>query len=99
MSTNLKMFASLPSSHLPEQRRAVWGRMFGFGIQEARKKANLSIAEAARLSGMQVSEWMAIEEGSVPQDINQLRAMTDAMAISFDSIANLVLLCREAWEL
>ena len=99
MSTNLKMFASLPSSHLPEQRRAVWGRLFGFGIQAARKKANPSAAEAARLSGMQVSEWMAIEEGSVPQDINQLRAMTDAMAISFDSIANLVLLCREAWEL
>ena len=99
MSTNLKMFASLPSSHLPEQRLAVWGRMFGFGIQKAREKAGLSVAEAARLSGMQVSEWMAIEEGSVPQDINQLRAMTDAMAISFDSIANLVLLCREAWEL
>ena len=99
MNTESKMFPTLPSSCLPEQRRAVWGRMFGFGIQGARKKANLSIAEAARLSGMQVSEWTAIEEGTVPQDINQLRAMTDAMAISFDTIANMVLLCREAWEL
>jgi transcriptional regulator with XRE-family HTH domain len=73
--------------------------MFGHCIQEARKKSDLSIEEAARLSGMKSSEWMAIEEGSVPQDINQMRAMTDAMEISFDKIATLVLVCREAWEL
>jgi len=96
MSTEKKMFPSLPSSYLFRQSM---GRLFGFGIQAARKKANLSIAEAARLSGMEASEWTSIEEGTVPQDINRLRAMTDAMAISFDTIANLVLLCRDAWEL
>jgi hypothetical protein len=48
---------------------------------------------------MKPSEWMAIEEGQVPQDISRLRAMTDAMGISFDKIATLVLVCREAWEL
>jgi len=51
------------------------------------------------LSGMDVSEWLAIEGGSVPQDINRLRAMADAMEISFDKIATLVLVCRAAWEL
>ncbi len=96
MSTNFKMFAPLPSSHLLRQSI---GRLFGFCIQEARKKADLSIAEAARLSGMESSEWMAIEEGSVPQDVNRLRAMADAMEISFDKIATLVLVCRAAWEL
>ena len=96
MSTHFKMFALLPSSHLLRQSI---GRLFGFCIQEARKKADLSIAEAARLSGMESSEWMAIEEGSVPQDVNRLRAMADAMEISFDKIATLVLVCRAAWEL
>ena len=99
MSTPLKMFATLPPSYLPEQRRTVWGRIFGDCIQGARKKADLSIEQAARLSGMKPSEWMAIEEGQVPQDISRLRAMTDAMGISFDKIATLVLVCREAWEL
>ena len=99
MSTELKMFATLPPSYLPELRRTVWGRMFGHCIQETRKKTALSIVEAARLSGMESSEWMAIEEGSVPQDINRLRAMADAMEVSFDKIATLVLVCREAWEL
>jgi hypothetical protein len=48
---------------------------------------------------MEASEWMAIEEGTVPQDPSRLRAMADAMQISFDQIGNLVLLCRAAWEL
>jgi transcriptional regulator with XRE-family HTH domain len=99
MSTPLKMFATLSPSHLPELRRTVWGRMFGHCIRETRKKAGLSIEGAARLSGMECSEWMAVEEGTVPQDINRLRVMTDAMAINFDKIATLVLVCREAWEL
>ncbi len=75
------------------------GRLFGHCISETRENAGLSIAEAARLSGMECSEWMAIEEGTVPQDITRLRAMADAMQISFDQIGTLVLVCRAAWEL
>lgn len=99
MNTEKKMFPSLPPSYLPEQRRAVWGRLFGSYIGTIRKNAGLSIEKAAHLSGLEISEWAAVEEGTVPQDINQLRAMADAMAVRFDQIANLVLLCREAWEL
>ena len=99
MSTELKMFAALPSSYPPELRRQSMGRLFGSCIQEARKNAALSIEEAARLFGMEAFEWMTIEEGSAPQDINQLRAMADAMEIGFDKIATLVLVCWDAWEL
>ena len=98
MSTASKMSASLLPSYLIEER-AVWGRLFGHCIRGARETAGLSIEEVARLSGMECSEWMAIEEGNVPQDINRLRAMADAMEISFDKIATLVLVCRGAWEL
>ena len=97
MSIASKMSLSLPSSsHLERQSM---GRLFGHCIGETRENAGLSIEEAARLSGMKVSEWMAIEEGSVPQDINRLRAMAETMRISFDKIANMVLLCGAAWEL
>jgi len=88
-----------PPSYLPEIRRQVWGRIFGLGIQAARTEAGLSIEEAAALSGMQISEWMAIEDGHVPQDIDRLRAMAAALEINFEKLANMVLLCREAWEL
>ena len=98
MSTEKKMFASLPSSHLPEQSRMVWGRMFGHCICESRKGAGLSIAHAARRARMEVAEWTAIEEGCVPQEIGRLCAMAAAMGIRFDQVASLVLLCWRAWE-
>jgi hypothetical protein len=90
------MFASLPSSSLLRQSM---GRLFGSCIQGVRKTAGLSLEEASRLSGMQISEWMGIEDGCVPQDVNRLRAMAETMQISFDKIATLVLVCRTAWEL
>ena len=99
MSTTFSMFASLPSSHIPELRRESMGRLFGSSICACRKQAGLSIEEAARLSGMEASEWMAIEDGNVPQDVNQLRAMAAAMEVSFDKLTTLVLVCRDAWEL
>jgi DNA-binding XRE family transcriptional regulator len=99
MSTMCKMFAPLPPTYVPEIRRQSMGRLFGFCVQEARKNAGLSIEDAARLSGMELTSWMAIEGGSVPQDLNQLRAMAEVIQVNFDRIASWVLVCRDAWEL
>ena len=100
MSTRIRnMFAPLSSTYVPELRRQAWGRLFGRGIEECRIKAGLSVEEAARLSGMEVSEWAAIEGGYVPTEIDRLRAMAAVLEISFDKMFNLVQLCREAWEL
>jgi hypothetical protein len=48
---------------------------------------------------MKVSEWAAIEEGYVAQNINRPRARAGTMEIRLDQIAMLVLLRRDAWEL
>src|SRR3954451_13501902 len=100
MSTKIrKIFAPLPPTYVPELRRQVWGRLFGLSIRAARTEAGLSIDEAAGLSGMQLSEWMAIEDGHIPREMDRLRAMAAALEISFEKLFNMVLLCREAWEL
>ncbi len=78
MSNEKKMFASPPPSCLPELRRGAFARLFGRNIRSVREGKGLSIEQAACLSGMEVSEWAAIEEGYVPQDINRLRAMAGA---------------------
>jgi transcriptional regulator with XRE-family HTH domain len=99
MSMIISRSAALPPAYLPELRRQVWGRLFGLSIRAARSEGGLSIEEAARLAGMEISEWMAVEDGHVPQDMNRLRAMAAVMEINFEKIFNMVLLCREAWEL
>ena len=99
MSTPIKMFRPLSPTYLPELRRQSWGRLFGLGIRASRTEAGLTIEEAARLSGIELSEWMAIEDGHVPQETDQLRSMAAVLEVSSEKMLNWVALCREAWEL
>ena len=93
------MFTPLPATYVPELRCQAWGRLFGQGIRSARTETGMSIEEAAGLSGIEVSEWMAIEDGHVPQEMDRLRAISAVLEISFEKVMNWVFLCREAWEL
>ena len=92
------MFAPFPPARLSELRQA-GSRLFGLRIQAARQEAGLSLEQAARLAGIEVSEWMAVEDGHVPQTVNRLRAMAAVLEISFDRMASMVRLCREPCEL
>jgi len=91
--------APLHPSIATDYRRQFWGHMFGDGIRISRERAGISVEEAAGLSGMAVSEWMTIEDGNVPRDVTRLRAIAAAIEVSYDQIASLALLCREAWKL
>ena len=78
-------------------QRLVWGKLFGLFIQKGREKRGCTVEEVARLAGMETSEWLAVEAGCVP-DPRQLRPMADALALGYDKIAMLAVLCRDAWE-
>jgi transcriptional regulator with XRE-family HTH domain len=78
-------------------RRMVWGELFGHCVGKTRQAAGRSVEEAAGLAGMADSEWAAVEAGYVPHG-DQLRPIADALGVSFDKIAVLTLLCRDAWE-
>ena len=75
-----------------------WGRIFGTCIQQNRKKKGLSVAEAARLAGMEPSAWAAVEAGRVPETAAQLRSMAGALDFSSAQLGIVVLLCQGAWE-
>ena len=98
MHSENMQFAALSDNQVVDIRRRSWGRLFGFSICAARMDAGLTIERAAELAGMEVSEWAAIEEGHVPQDVARLRSMAAALEIGFEKVANMVLLCRGAWE-
>lgn len=83
--------------NLDSVRRLVWGRLFGQCVEKTRQAAGRSVAEAANLAGMEASEWSAVEAGFVP-DPAWLRPMADALALRYDRIATMAVLCRDAWE-
>jgi hypothetical protein len=74
-----------------------WGRLFGTCIEKTREACGRSLEEAARLSGMETSEWAAIEAGCVP-DPAQLHPMSDALGLRYNKIAMLAIICQGAWE-
>ncbi len=77
--------------------RQFWSRIFGSAIQRNREKRGQSVAEAARLAGMEPSAWAAVEVGCVP-DPGMLHPISYALGLRHDKIATLALLCQNAWE-
>ena len=84
-------------SHVATLRR-FWANIFAGGIRQARQACKLSVEQAAEVAGMETSEWAAIEAGQVPPTTIQLHSMAGTLEISYDRLSNLVLLCRDAWE-
>src|SRR6478609_1954759 len=82
---------------LDSVRRLVWGRLFGQCVGKTRLAAGCSVVDAARLAGMEASEWASVEAGFVP-DPAKLRPMADALQLRYDRIATMAALCRDAWE-
>jgi len=80
-----------PASHM------VWGRLFGSCIEKTRIACDRSVEEAAHLAGMETSEWLDIEAGSVP-DAALLHPMSDALGLRFEKIALLAFICQGAWK-
>ena len=77
--------------------RRAWRQMFGSMIQERREAIGRSMEEAARLAGMESSEWAAVESGHIPADPVRLRSMAAALEVRFDQMALLVYVCQGAW--
>ena len=85
-------------SHMPTSvSRRAWRQMFGSMILERREAIGRSVEEAARLAGMELSEWAAVEAGHIPANPARLRSMAAAIEVRFDELALLVYLCQGAW--
>ena len=76
--------------------RRVWGQLFGIFMRRARENSVLPLEAAARLAGMRVEEWLAIEAGRVP-DPAQLDLMTAVLGLSPEEMGVAVRICEGAW--
>ena len=85
--------------HDPESqiRRESWRRLFADIIETARRATGQKIGQAARLAGMELTEWLAVETGYKRPDEFDLHSMAPVLAMSPAQMQWIVSLCEEAW--
>ncbi len=81
----------------PSIRSQAWRQIFAGMIEDRREALGRSQEEAARLAGMESSEWAAIEAGYLPEDVARLRSVAAALEVRFEDMALLVFICQDAW--
>ncbi len=94
---SISFYDPSPRSSRAAFQRQVWARFFGDLIRSAREERTLSVEEVARAAGMPASEWEAMEAGTVPRSLGQLRAVAAGLGIEWVDFAGVVILCRQAW--
>ena len=94
-----KLSAPRPSASAnADYFRGVWGRFFGSFMQSARENGGWSVEQTAELAGMDAAEWLAVEAGTLlPDSRQQLQSMADALEMEWSSMAQIVVLCQDAW--
>ncbi len=71
-----------------------FSRLLAFYVATRRGKLHLSTEAAARLAGMELSQWNALEDGWVPEDPAQLRAIASALENSEEDILSIAVTTR-----
>lgn len=61
--------------------RVFYTHLFGRLVRDRRRKLNLTIEQAAELTGITSSEWIAIEAGYVPQEYKMVRTISETLEV------------------
>jgi hypothetical protein len=95
----MSMTCTVPASTTDDQYfQGVWARTFGQFIRSGREKAGLAVEPAAWLAGMCTEEWASIEAGDLlPSSRDEFRLIAAALDIPWETMANIVLMCSQAW--
>jgi transcriptional regulator with XRE-family HTH domain len=88
---------SSSDSHAISLRRKVSGQVFGELIQKARVADGRPLEEIAPLAGLTVSEWMEIEAGQVPDTVEHICLLANALGLSQSWKSSVVNHCVETW--
>jgi len=82
----------LPFSGFPfylDRPGDIWRWMFADGIRALRLARRLSIEQAARLAGMEFSQWEAMETGHPPVDSERLRPVAAVLEVDWEELSQL----------
>ena len=74
---------SAPAASTPESQRAWWASALGRYTTKRREELGMTLARAAELSGLELSEWCALESGWVPEELGTIRAIVGTLRIDW----------------
>lgn len=61
--------------------RVFYTHLFARFVRERRRELRLSVSRAAELTGMTVSQWLALEAGWVPRDTGEIRTISKTLEV------------------
>jgi len=87
MHQNQSELASLPATEATRQSDRAWlASSLARYVVHHRRELDLTVAQAATLSGMELSEWLALEAGWVPGDRKVHHAIAGALQVDISNI-------------
>ena len=98
MSQNEPVVPAATPANTNAANRAWWSMVMARYITNRRNSLGLTVTQAAALSGLQLSEWLGLEEGWVPQDQGTICAIAATLRISWTQLDTLALIVRLAQE-
>lgn len=78
---------ALPATEATRQADRAWlASSLARYVREHRQDLGMTVARAAELSGLELSEWYALEAGWVPQDRKVHHAIAGALEVDISNI-------------
>ena len=88
MHQNQSELAALPPTQATRQADRAWlASSLARYVVHHRQELAMTVAQAATLSGMELSEWLALEAGWVPGDRKVHHAIAGALQVDISNIA------------
>ena len=78
--------------------RAWWSTALGRYVVARRNTLGLTVTQACAISGLQLSEWLSLEEGWIPENRDTICDIAATLNISwsrFDTLAQLVRIAQK----
>ena len=66
-----------------EANRLWWAHSLARYTTQRRVQLGLTVARAAELAGLQISEWAGLEEGWIPDDLATLRSIAEVLEVEW----------------
>lgn len=90
----IEIGSTTPSTAATEADRLWWATAIARYTRIRRGQLDLTIAQAAELSGLEESQWIAIEEGWVPEQRATLQAVATTLQVIWSDFALVALFAR-----